>query len=270
MCPANDTIEQSDLLTAVEQTADSIVITDLDGNIRYVNPAFTAMTGYTREEAAGKNPRILKSGRQPAEFYQQLWSTIQSGQIWHGELINRRKDGTFYTEEMRITPVRNPNGEIVSYIAIKQDVTERRAAEEAQRLLPAIVESSENAIIAFAPEGTILTWNRGAEVIFGHSAKDAIGKQVSMLIPPDRWIYWEQVTERVLRGNAVSQQEGIAFAKTARDFRYPTPPVPSETPPVNWSPSPSSCATSRNASRPSKPKLCWPQSSNLPTMRFTP
>jgi PAS domain S-box-containing protein len=227
MCPGNDTIEQSDLLAAVEQAANGIVITDTEGNIRYVNPAFTAMTGYTREEVAGKNPRILKSGRQPAEIYERLWGTVRSGQIWHGELINRRKDGTFYTEEMRITPVYNSNGEIVSYIAIKQDVTQRRAAEKAQRLLAAVVESSEDAIIAFAPDGSILTWNRGAEAIFGHSAKDTIGKQVSILIPPERSAHWEQVTERVLRGNAVSQQEGMAVRKDNQRFQvsYTTCPI---------------------------------------------
>ena len=174
-------IEQAGLVAAVEQTADGIVITDTDGKIQYVNPAFTAMTGYTSEEAVGQYPRILKSGLEPAEFYAELWSTIRSGRVWHGELINRRKDGTFYHEEMRITPVRDSTGEIVSYIAIKHDVTERRAAEEAQRFLATIVESSEDAIAAYTPAGIILTWNRGAETIFGYAAAEAIGKHVSML-----------------------------------------------------------------------------------------
>ena len=96
------TIERAGLVAAVEQAADGIVVTDTDGNIQYVNPAFTAMTGYTRDEAVGQNPRILKSGREPAEFYKDLWKTIRSGGVWRGEVINRRKDGTFYTEEMRI------------------------------------------------------------------------------------------------------------------------------------------------------------------------
>ena len=159
-------IEQAGLVAAVEQTADGIVIAALDGKIQYVNPAFTAMTGYTSEEAVGQYPRILKSGREPAEFYAELWNTIRSGRVWHGELTNRRKDGTFYHEEMRITPVRDSKGEIASYIAIKHDVTERLAAEEAQRFLAAIVESSEDAIAAYSPAGIILTWNRGAETIF--------------------------------------------------------------------------------------------------------
>ena len=95
-------VEWHALAAAVEQSADAIVITDIFGTILYANPAFTLMTGYSCEEAVGQNPRVLKSGRQPAEFYQALWKTIASGQVWHGELINRRKDGTCYAEDMKI------------------------------------------------------------------------------------------------------------------------------------------------------------------------
>jgi PAS domain S-box-containing protein len=160
-------IEHATLAAGVEQAADGIVVTDINGQIQYVNPAFTAMTGYTRGEAQGQNPRILKSGREPAAFYEGLWNTIQSGRVWCGDLVNRRKDGTVYNEEMRISPVFDSNGEIVSYIAIKQDITERRAAAESQAFLAAIVESSEDAIIAYTPAGLILTWNRGAQSIYG-------------------------------------------------------------------------------------------------------
>src|ERR1039458_9278332 len=140
-------IEQAGLVAAVEQAADGIVITDTIGKIQYVNPAFTAMTGYSSEEAVGQYSRILKSGVHPVSLYEELWSAIRSGRVWHGELTNRRKDGTFYCEEMQITPVQDSDGEIVSYIAIKRDVTEQRAAEEAQRFLSAMVESSEDAIV---------------------------------------------------------------------------------------------------------------------------
>src|SRR5580704_15778484 len=122
---------QAGLAAAVEQAADGFVITGVDGKIQYVNPAFTAMTGYTREEAVGQYPRILKSGLLAPAFYEELWRTIRRGQVWRGEMINRRKDGTFYHEEMQITPVLDPAGEIVSYTAIKRDVTERRAAQQA-------------------------------------------------------------------------------------------------------------------------------------------
>jgi len=117
------------LVTAIEQSAEAVVITDTRGEIEYVNPAFTRTTGYSREEAIGKNPRILKSGKQDPAIYQQLWETILKGQIWHGEIINQRKDGKFYTEEMTITPVRDARGEVTHFIATKQDVTERKTLE---------------------------------------------------------------------------------------------------------------------------------------------
>lgn len=210
----NGNIEQAGMVAAVDQTADGIVIADTEGKIQYVNPAFTAMTGYSSEEAVGQYPRILKSGCEPAEFYAELWTTIRSGRVWHGELTNRRKDGTFYREEMRITPVRDSKGEIASYIAIKHDVTERGAAEESQRFLAAIVESSKDAIAAYSPAGIILTWNRGAEAIFGYIARDAIGKHVSMLT--ERPAGLAHFTEQVLQGKVVSQYEGRCRRKDGR------------------------------------------------------
>jgi len=131
-CPPVD-LDKISLASAIEQAVDAIVITDATGKIRYVNPAFTRMTGYCAAEAIGQNPRIVKSGTQDSRFYKELWKTILDGRAWHGELINRRKDGTRYTEEMTITPVRDGSGTISSFIAIKQDVTERRAAEAALR-----------------------------------------------------------------------------------------------------------------------------------------
>jgi PAS domain S-box-containing protein len=118
---------------ALEAAANAIVITDQNGTIQWVNPAFTRLTGYTPQEAVGQNPRLLKSGRHQQPFYQELWQTIASGHVWHGELINRRKDGCLYTEEMTITPVRGADGTIARYIAIKQDITERKRTEEALR-----------------------------------------------------------------------------------------------------------------------------------------
>jgi PAS domain S-box-containing protein len=124
---------------ALEAAANSILITDRDGLIWSVNPAFTAMTGYTAEEAIGKNPReLVKSGRHDAKFYRNLWETVLAGQVWRGEIINRRKDGSTYPEEMTVTPVRNEKAETTHFIAIKQDITERKLLEEkllhAQRL----------------------------------------------------------------------------------------------------------------------------------------
>jgi PAS domain S-box-containing protein len=127
--------ERTRLMAAIEQAAEAVVITDPEGRIEYVNPAFSWITGYSREEALGQTPRLLKSGQHPPEFYRLLWETITSGKVWQGEMVNRRKDGTLYPEEMTITPVLAAGGKISNYIAIKQDVTERKRAETQLREL---------------------------------------------------------------------------------------------------------------------------------------
>jgi diguanylate cyclase (GGDEF)-like protein/PAS domain S-box-containing protein len=116
---------------ALESAANGIIITDRNGNIQWINPAFTKMTGYSAAEAIGKNPRIQKSGIVAQEIYSNLWKTILSGDVWHGELINRKKDGTIITEEQTIAPVKDSAGQIIHFIAIKQDITERKRVEEA-------------------------------------------------------------------------------------------------------------------------------------------
>jgi PAS domain S-box-containing protein len=118
---------------ALEAAANTIVITDPNGTILWVNQAFTDLTGYGREESIGQNPRILKSWEHDHPFYQNLWSTIQSGRVWRGELKNRKKDGSLYDEEMTITPVRSASGEITNFIAIKQDVSEKKKLEAQYR-----------------------------------------------------------------------------------------------------------------------------------------
>jgi PAS domain S-box-containing protein len=115
---------------ALAAAANGIMITDPEGTIVWVNAALTALTGYTSVELLGRNPRILKSGLQDQTFYCNLWTTILNGRVWHSEVINRRKDGSLYIEEMTITPVRDSAGAITNFIAIKQDVTERKRAEE--------------------------------------------------------------------------------------------------------------------------------------------
>ena len=133
MSKSEDAFGQASLLAAVEQAADGIVMTDAEGRIQYVNPAFCAMTGFSAEEAEGQNPRVLKSGCHPKEYYQQLWETIRAGNVWQGEVTNRRKDGSFYDERMRIAPVRDQTGVITGYIAIKHDATLEKAQEQKLR-----------------------------------------------------------------------------------------------------------------------------------------
>lgn len=110
---------------ALENAANSVIITDADGNIEWVNKAFTTITGYAKEEAVGKNPRILKSGRHDEVFYKQMWDTITRGEIWRGKIVNQRKDGTHYTEELTIAPIFNNLGDITHYVGIQLDVTKQ-------------------------------------------------------------------------------------------------------------------------------------------------
>jgi two-component system cell cycle sensor histidine kinase/response regulator CckA len=116
-------------VAALEAAANAVVITDPKGTILWVNRAFIELTGYDRQEVVGQNPRILKSWDHDSSFYEALWSTIRSGRVWRGEIKNRKKDGTLYIEEMIITPVRSPSGEISNFIAIKQDATEKKKLE---------------------------------------------------------------------------------------------------------------------------------------------
>lgn len=115
---------------AVMQSANTIVITNLDGNIVFANPKFQETTGYTLEEAYMQNPRILKSGDQPHEYYQNLWETISSGKVWKGEFRNKNKWGGYYWESATITPIKDGLGNVVEYLAIKEDITERKKIEE--------------------------------------------------------------------------------------------------------------------------------------------
>jgi PAS domain S-box-containing protein len=135
---------------ALASAANAIAITDRKGRISWVNPAFTRLTGYTAAEAIGQTPRLLKSGKQDQAFYQKLWETILGGQVWQSEVVNRRKDGSLYTEEQTITPVRDERGEITHFIAIHQDLTERKRAEEEQQQLYEEAERQRQEAEAFA------------------------------------------------------------------------------------------------------------------------
>jgi two-component system, cell cycle sensor histidine kinase and response regulator CckA len=130
--------ERERLMAAIDQAGEIVCITDPAGIIQYVNPAFETVTGYTREEVTGQNPRMLKSGKQDGAFYGELWATVSGGRTWKGRMVNRRKDGALYTEEATISPVCDAEGRILSYVAVKRDITEhlRLAAQfqQAQKM----------------------------------------------------------------------------------------------------------------------------------------
>ncbi len=122
--------ERVRLMAAIEQSAETVVITDLDAKIEYVNPAFEKITGYSLDEAIGQNPRILHSGTHDVAFYKAMWETLLRGEAWHGQFINKKKDGSFYTEDATISPVSNATGQTVNYVAVKRDVTDELNMEE--------------------------------------------------------------------------------------------------------------------------------------------
>jgi diguanylate cyclase (GGDEF)-like protein/PAS domain S-box-containing protein len=129
------TKELTKLSQAVEQSPNSIVITDIDGNIEYVNEAFTKTTGYTKSEAMGKNPRFLRSGKTGSNAYDDMWSTLTLGKTWHGEFINKNKNGKEYIEGVKAAPIFQPDGTISHYMAIKEDITDKKNSEEHIRFL---------------------------------------------------------------------------------------------------------------------------------------
>ncbi|MBI9019831.1 MAG: PAS domain S-box protein [Verrucomicrobia bacterium] len=125
--------EREQLMLAIEQMAEIVMITDAEANIQYVNAAFERVTGYCRAEALGQNPRILQSGQHPPEFYQEMWDILTAGKIWSGRLVNKKKDGHVYTEDAAISPVTGADGTITNYVAAKQDVTREMELEEQLR-----------------------------------------------------------------------------------------------------------------------------------------
>ena len=121
------------LSRAIENSPASVVITAIDGTIEYVNPTFCKVTGYTPEEAIGNNPRVLKSGDLPESFYKELWNTILAGKVWRGDFINRKKNGEEFWESASISPIKNDEGEITHFVAVKEDITEQKKIQESLR-----------------------------------------------------------------------------------------------------------------------------------------
>lgn len=164
--------------TALEAASDGIVITDIDGTIIWVNSGFTKLTGYSAEEAITKNPRILKSGLQDESYYKDLWETILSGKTWYGQLINKRKDGKIYTEEMSITPVKNNSDKITNFIAIKHDISNRKKLErelnDSYYRFKQLFKNSTLGIVRFDENDEILMLNPAFVKMLGYENEHEI------------------------------------------------------------------------------------------------
>ena len=171
--------ESRHLLQAVEQSPVAIVITDCSGEIEYVNPSFTKVTGYSRLEAIGQNPRILKSGETPNETYRTLWQTLLEGKVWTGLLHNKRKNGTLFWEKASIAPVLGDHGEVTHYLAVKEDVTERLLAEkqlrESEEAFRRLFEDAKDPLLLLK-DGAFMDCNTATLELLGYaSKKDFLG-----------------------------------------------------------------------------------------------
>ena len=175
------------LTQAVEQNPASVLITDLQGNIEYVNPRFTDLTGYTLQEVIGKKTSLVKSGQTPDIVYREMWQTIQAGRTWQGEFLNKKKNAELYWEHAVIAPVFDHQGQIINYIAIKEDISERkqiefalRASEERFRQL---VVSAPDAVFGIDTDGNIIFANHIAASMLGYEDHELPGRHVEILLP---------------------------------------------------------------------------------------
>lgn len=169
----------------IEQSPTSIVITDIKGNIEYVNPRFCEVTGYAYEEAIGQNPRILKSGEIPPEGYKELWKTITSGETWRGEFHNKKKDGTLYWEFAHIAPVKNHKGEVTHFIAVKENITNKKAIDEARKMYAKALHSIHDMVTIVDLQGNIIYVNDAFCSAFKYQEEQILGKNFRVLLPAD-------------------------------------------------------------------------------------
>lgn len=201
------------LSQAVEQSPNTIIITDTEGNIEYVNRKFTRLTGYTPEEVIGKNPHLLKSGKTPQEEYALLWKMITSGKEWQGEFYNKKKNGEFYWEQASISPIKNTEGIITHFLAIKEDITELKqtqgALEESKRILQAIIDNPPAIIYLKDTEGRFLLINSQFEKTF-HVTKDNIIGKTDYDIFPEETAETFQINDRkVIKSGIPTKTEEI-------------------------------------------------------------
>ncbi len=165
------------LSRAVQESPATVVITDTQGNIEYVNPKFTQVTGYSLEEAIGQNPRILKSGETTPEEYKVLWDTITSGREWRGVFHNKKKNGEFYWESASISPIKDPNGVITNFIAVKEDITAIKEAQDELAKLSLVASKTDNAVIITDQKGLVEWVNDGFTRMTDFTLAEVLGKK---------------------------------------------------------------------------------------------
>jgi sigma-B regulation protein RsbU (phosphoserine phosphatase) len=194
------------LSEAVEQSPAAVVITDVSGVIQYVNRRFTEITGYSRAEAMGRNPRFLQSGRTPIATYREMWDTTLAGGTWAGQLQNRRKDGSLYWEDAIICGIRDEGGRVLYLMAIKEDVTERREAQQSQALLRSLLDSLPQPLLAKHRDGRYLECNAAATALLGLRREQLLGRRDAELFGAESAV-------------ALSRGDAEALAGRSQGFR---------------------------------------------------
>ncbi len=197
-----------ELSRAVEQSPASVIITSREGRIEYVNPKFCEVTGYTVAEVLGQNPRILKSGKMPPETYRQLWDALAAGKEWRGEFLNQKKNGELYWESASISPIVNEAGVTTHYLAVKEDITERKQAEkalrEAKEQLQYILDNTHDVIFQIDLMGNYIYGNAAAEQLTGYALPQLLQMNMLQLVAPE---YHAAVSERLQMRRAGDELE---------------------------------------------------------------
>ena len=208
----NEEFEQQ-LVTIVESSDDAILSEDLDGIIRTWNPGAKRLFGYTAEEVIGK-PITLLIPMDRHDEESDILSRIRRGEcIDHYETVRQRKDGSLVEISVTVSPIKNAEGRIIGASKIGRDITERKRSEQVEKRFASIVESSDDAIVSKDLDGIINTWNPGAERLFGYTAKEIIGKPITLLIPTDRHGEESDILSRIRRGECVDHYETVRQRK---------------------------------------------------------
>jgi two-component system, cell cycle sensor histidine kinase and response regulator CckA len=206
------------LTLAVDQSPASVFITDPDGTIQYVNARFTAITGYAAAEAIGKTPRILKSGLTPPEYYKALWTTIQNGETWKSEIQNRRKNGELYWDAVTVSPIRDQRGTIAHFLAVQEDITKRKTAENALRdneqRLRTLFETVNLIVLGLNHDGNVEYVNPFFLQLTGYESAEVVGKNWFQFLPESQRPPMQMVFSQILEGGVHPHYENPIVTKT--------------------------------------------------------
>lgn len=216
--------------SVLDQTNDVVIITDIEPidepfgpKILYVNQSFTTLTGYTQEEIVGKTPRVLQGDKTDKNTLKRIRDALIKKEPVHAELLNYAKDQTEYWFDFTIIPIKDSKGYVKYFAAIERDITERKKMEDAQAMLSALVEFSDEAIIGKNLDGTIFSWNEAATNLYGYTEKESIGSNIKMLFPKDRQEEFQHIIQKIAKDEHIKDFETFRHIKTDMLYLFPSP-----------------------------------------------